>query len=342
MTMKFSKTELLSGQYALLTHAQARAAGLSRATIRNAIKQRRWQVVLPAVYATSNRELTDDDRLYAAVLYGGPSSVITGAAACTRHGLHYVPTDPYVRLAVPATARPSSHAFVRVTCTRRLPEPVLWVPGPASPAVATNMTVPLAPLARAALDSARDVGLEVTRTVPHLSNGRPVLSASGARVHYDHALRAVRALICEAAQPGLASTEDLVRELEEGPRHGSALARRAIDDVVAGCRSAPECELRDLLALSDVLPPAVFNELIPGLRRLRPDACWPVRRLIVEIDSAEWHRRGDAYERTEQRRAYLASQGWIVIPVSPQRLRACPHEVLAEIEAAYLAAPVAA
>lgn len=58
----------------------------------------------------------------------------------------------------------------------------------------------------------------------------------------------------------------------------------------------------------------------------------------VEIDSNEWHRYGDAPERTEQRRAVLASLGWLVIPVSPRRLRAVPQEVLLEIESAYLAA----
>jgi hypothetical protein len=321
---------------------------MAEAAIRHALDSGRWHTVLPGVYATFNRDLNDDEKLRAAVLYGGSSSMITGAAACKRHGIHYVPADDNVRLLAPSSRRTST-AFVSVISTLRLPAAEAWMPEPdrwrtasSRPDPHAGRAIPLAPLARAALDACRQVGTTVAQTVPRMSNGRPVLSVPGAQVFYNHALRAVRALICEAVQRALVGTDELVRELEEGPRRGSALARRAIDDVVAGCRSAPECELRDVLSLSDVLPPAVFNELIPGDRWLRPDAHWPERRLIVEIDSVEWHRQGNAYERTEQRRAYLASQGWTVIPVSPERLRACPHEVLAEIEAAYLAAPVAA
>lgn len=188
------------------------------------------------------------------------------------------------------------------------------------------------------MDGARIVGLDLALSIPRMDSGRPILTEPGAAVLYDHALREVRALLSEAVQSGFAPVDDLVRELEEGPRRGTALARRALVDIAAGCRSAPECELRDLIVSSEILPPASFNEPLPGCPRLRPDACWPERRLIVEVDSVEWHRRGDAYERTEQRRALLASLGWTVIPVSPRRLRACPGEVLAEIESAYRAA----
>lgn len=78
----------------------------------------------------------------------------------------------------------------------------------------------------------------------------------------------------------------LVDELAAGESAGSALPRRALADVVAGCRSAPECELRDLVRTSRILPDARWNRPLPGASGLVPDACWPEARLIVEIDSA--------------------------------------------------------
>ncbi|MGH8825570.1 MAG: hypothetical protein ACRDVN_14015 [Jiangellaceae bacterium] len=58
---------------------------------------------------------------------------------------------------------------------------------------------------------------------------------------------------------------------------------------------------------------------------------------MIEVDSVEWHRFGDAPETTERRRARLAALGWTVLPVSPRRIREEPMAVLREIEAAYLA-----
>jgi very-short-patch-repair endonuclease len=69
---------------------------------------------------------------------------------------------------------------------------------------------------------------------------------------------------------------------------------------------------------------------------LVPDAYWPEASLIVEIDSIEWHRFGDAPERTERRRAQLAALGWTVVPVSPRWLREDPAAVQRTIERAYL------
>ncbi len=124
---------------------------------------------------------------------------------------------------------------------------------------------------------------------------------------------------------------------EAAPRRGRALARQVLDDLAAGCRSAPECELRDVVRASRVLPPPRLNKPLPGVRGMLPDACWPEARLVIEVDSRSWHGFGDAPERTERRRARYAALGWTVLPVSPARLRAEPGAVLRQIEAAYLA-----
>lgn len=113
-------------------------------------------------------------------------------------------------------------------------------------------------------------------------------------------------------------------------------------DVLAGCRSAPECELRDLIKTSDVLPEPRWNQPLPGLSRsaglppIYPDACLPEARLVIEVNSVEWHRIGPTQEKTEQRHTVYAELGWRVIPVSPYRIRTEPANVLRQIERAYL------
>ncbi|PSL02758.1 hypothetical protein CLV30_10965 [Haloactinopolyspora alba] len=115
--------------------------------------------------------------------------------------------------------------------------------------------------------------------------------------------------------------------------------RLALDDTRVGCHSAPECELRDLVRTSTFLPEPAWNRPLPGTSDgvVIPDACWPEARVVVEIDSAEWHRMGDLVEQTERRRARCAALGWTVLSISPRRLREDRIAVLSEIESAVLA-----
>lgn len=99
----------------------------------------------------------------------------------------------------------------------------------------------------------------------------------------------------------------------------------------------PECETRDLVRSSRILPLPRWNQVLPGARGLVPDACWPEARLVIEVDSQAFHGFGDAPARTEHKRARCAALGWRVYPASPTRLRREPRVVLQEIEAAYLA-----
>lgn len=266
--------------------------------------------------------------------------MLSGAAACWLLGMRYVPDDGRIMVLVDRVAPRASVGFVKVVATARLPEPEGCAirgdrrsdrgrPTAAAP-------IPVAPAARAALDTALMVGAETSAAVPRHQNGKPILAVPGAAIVVSRALQDVRALLCECVQRGLASADDLARELDEGPRQGSGLARQALEHIVAGARSAPECELAELVGTSTILPPPRLNQPLPDVPGVIPDAHWSEARLVVEIDSMEWHRFGSAPERTEQRRARLAAAGWLVIPVSPRRLRAGPAEVLAEIEAAYV------
>jgi hypothetical protein len=293
---------LAAQQDGLLLRQQVLAVGMTPGAVRHRLRaDGPWQLVLPGVYASFTGGLQGRQRMRAALLYGGSRSMLSGSTACRLSNMRYFP-DPggRVDLLVPLDCKVSSRGFVRVRRGSVVPLPLHAWGG-----------VPVAPIERAAIDLARDL----------------------------RSLRDVRALLCEAVQRGLTTPERLQRELQQGASAGSALPRRALADVLAGCRSAPECDLRDLVGRSRLLPEPGWNEPLRGTGRplLVPDACWPEAQLVVEVDSAEWHRLGTAPEATERRRARLAALGWRVIPVSPRRLREEPEVVLRQIEAAYSA-----
>ncbi len=298
---------LAAAQDGLLTRGQALDVGLSRGAIRHLLsKGRRWQRVLPGVYATFTGPLPERQRLRAALLHAGAQAQLTGVTACRVRGARYLPADDgIVHVLVPASVRVTHVGFVKVHTTEQLPRPH-WHAG-----------LPLTPLARSCVDAARDMA----------------------------SLRDVRAVLCEVTQRGWTTPARIAEALAQGHKSGSALPRRVLTDLAAGCRSAPECEVADIVRTSKILPPPIWNRPLGdddpgasggGLRALVPDARWPQARLIVEVDSREWHAFGDAPQLTEARRARLTAMGWTVVSVSPARLREQPDLVRAEIEAAYL------
>ncbi|MBB5785938.1 type IV toxin-antitoxin system AbiEi family antitoxin domain-containing protein [Jiangella mangrovi] len=288
---------LADTQDGLVTRRQAAACGMSPAAIRHALGAGgHWQRLAAGIYATFTGRLTPRHRVRAALLRGGAAAMISGGHACRAYGLRYVPDDAPLICLVPAGAQPAAMAFAEFRRAAALPAS-RWIDG-----------VPVAPPARAVIDTCR---------------GR-------------FPLRAVRALLCEAVQSGLTTRELLADAVGDARWQGSALVRLALGDVRAGCRSAPECELRDLVRTSLVLDEPLWNRPLPeeADAQLTPDAHWRDARVVVEVDSSEWHRLGDGPERTERRRAHYAALGWTVVPVSPWRLRHEPRTVLAEIEAA--------
>jgi very-short-patch-repair endonuclease len=291
---------LAAGQDGIVTRRQALQHGLTVAALRHLLgRGGRWQFMVRGVYATFTGPFQERHLIRAGLLYAGPSAMVTGATACRAYGLRYVPASGRPELLVPERVQRARIPIVRIRRTRILP------------AARQVRSFPCAPPERAAVDACRD----------------------------QLVLRQVRALLCEIVQRGLATPDRLVATLAGGHSAGSALPRRALEDVTAGCRSAPECELRELMSASRVLPEARWNRPLPDARGagIVPDACLGEALLVIEVDSVEWHRFGDAPERTERRRARLAALGWTVMPLSPRRIREEPGAVLGEIEAAYLA-----
>lgn len=112
----------LNRQHGVISRRQALASGLTRNMLQRRIRVGGpWQRILPGVYLAMTGVPTADQRDMAALLYGGPRSVMTAAAALRRHGLR-PPNTEAVDILVPAERSREDVSFVRIHRTARLPE----------------------------------------------------------------------------------------------------------------------------------------------------------------------------------------------------------------------------
>jgi very-short-patch-repair endonuclease len=281
---------LLEYQRGALSRGQVLSCGITPDGLRHRYRPGGpWQRLLPGVYLTSTGEPTSEQLQTAALLYAGPSSVITGPAAL-RHNWLRAPETRRIDVLVPASRQRSSIAFVAVHRTWRLPD-----------AQTRDLTIGYVAPARAVAD-----------TVLALSTRSEV-----------------RAVVASAVQQRKCTVAELAVELAAGPVRGSALLRSVLAEVSDGIRSPAEADFRDLIRKSG-LPQPLFNpQLILGGRLLaKPDAWWPDRALVVEIDSREWHLSPDDWEATMARDGRLRAAGIRVIHVTPRQVRTKPNWVL--------------
>jgi hypothetical protein len=260
-----------------------------------------WRRLLPGVILLQNSVPTVNQRVAAALLYAGPHALITGAEACRRHGLRagLLPLNDQIHVLIPADTKHLSAEFVVVERTHRMPVPVI------------REGVPLAPLTRATLDAARRI---------HLTD--PVAK-----------------LLIEAIQRGQCSPAALSRELELGTPKGTAVPRQILSRLV-DLRSIAEFHAHKLSERLTV-PPTHWNPALysaDGQYIGRPDAWWDGVAMVWEIDSLEFHFGAEDYARTIRRNTQYAEFGITVVQTLPSRIRDDPAEVLAELEAAFIAA----
>jgi hypothetical protein len=126
-------------------------------------------------------------------------------------------------------------------------------------------------------------------------------------------LRAVEAT-CEGAR-GRRGLKHLVPLLEDRTR------------VIPDVRRELEARFFDLCRAFD-LPLPSCNVLVEGYL---VDAFWPNQRLIVELDSWEFHSDRGAFERDRERDAVLQAAGYRVVRITWRRLNEQPAAVAALI-----------
>jgi hypothetical protein len=296
---KVDLDNLFSNQRGLATRRQLIAAGIDDEVIRQRLRSGRWQRVLPGLYANTTGGITLEQRRVAASLFVGGQGQVTGIAALTWHGFTQLPADPLIHMLVPHRTRRGSRGFVRVQRTHRLdPTPQL------TPHYA------VCSVARAVCDAGRG-----------LSN-----------------LRDVRAIVAEAVQRGFTTVEELRAEVNMAGTSRTALLHRALREVDAGARSAPEVELQETLRPSTVLPTILWNprlEALDGTPLPSPDGWIDDVGIAVEVDSREYHLGPDGWQQTLRRHNLLASYGALVLHFTPSELRGRRRSVRGVVERAY-------
>lgn len=112
---------ILDEQQHVITRSQALSCGVPGSTISQWIRPGgKWQKMLPAVYLALTGTPAIPQRHMAAQLYGGPGSVITGAAAIRVRRLRVPPSDR-VDVLIPWSVKRQSAGFACVHRTRHMP-----------------------------------------------------------------------------------------------------------------------------------------------------------------------------------------------------------------------------
>ena len=291
-----SAADLAGRQFGVITRRQALACGLNRDTLHRRTRAGGpWQRLLPGVYLMVSGTPTHDQRDLAALLYAGPGSMLTGAAALRRHGVR-APRSGTIDVLVPGRRRRHSTGFVTIHLTMRMPPQICYLG-----------SVEYVPVARAVADAARGL-----RDLPE-----------------------IRAIVASAVQSRQCTVGQLGQELCRGPVRGSALLRQALAEVADGVRSASEADLRVLIRGGRLPMPMFNARLYCGNELLAvPDAWWPDVALAAEADSREWHLTPEDWERTMRRHARMTALGLLVLHFTPRQIRYEPDQVLSTIRVA--------
>jgi hypothetical protein len=290
---------LLDRQHQVISRRQLLTAGVDDVTTYRKIRSGQWRKLLPGVVLVVADSLGTEQKRVAAGLYGGEQSQITGLGALHWYGFRQAPVTDKIHLLVPHATRRRSAGFVVVQRTL-------------------------------ALDRAeRDADLY--RLV---SPARAVVDACRSLTE----LRDVRAIVAEAVQARHTSALTIDEEIRRAARSRTGLARQALTEVIAGVRSAPEAELRDITGRSSLLPEILWNPTLTTLdgRPLpTPDGWIDDVGIALEVDSAEYHSKDEGWTTTLDRHNSLARYDVQVLHLTPSQIRAAPRAVLATIEETY-------
>ncbi len=288
---------MLAAQYDVISAEQARSCGLTRKALEYRLRpDGPWRRLLPSIFVAVTGTVTQEHREMATLLYAGPGSVITGAAALRRHGLSCAGWT-MVDVLVPLNMRRQNIAFARLHRTARLPDKC-YVAG----------SLRLAAPTRAVADAVR--GMDDFRNV--------------------------QALVCQAVQCNRCTIDELAAELSEGPPARSGLFRMALAEVSDGIRSVAEADFRTLILRSGLPRPMFNAKLYDadGVFIAMVDAWWPKAGVAVEIDSRAYHLSAADADRTTARHDKLVAHGILLLHFPPKRLKTDRPGVISDIRRA--------
>jgi hypothetical protein len=288
---------VLQVQHQVITRQQALLCGMPHSTLdRQIAPGGPWQRLLPGVYLTVTGTATRDQREMAALLYAGPQSLITGAAAARRHRLS-APGPDLVDVLIPWNARKQSVGFVRVHRTRRIPD-------------------------------RRFVSGKIRFTKPP----RAVADAARSLTRFDD----VRHIVCAAVQQRACTMAELTEELKAGSAVGASLLREALAEIADGVRSVAEGDLRVLILDSDLPKPMFNAQLFDahGAFIATVDDWWPEAGVAGEVDSRAYHLSAADQDRTTERHDRLAAHGILLLHFPPKRIKTDPAGIIGDLRSA--------
>lgn len=278
------------------THRELQSLGLPPSTITSRSRPGGpWQRLLPGVVAGHRGIPTTYEKRLAAVKYGGESAALTGLDALDELGIRVSEHgfDRRVHVLVPHTSQRTSHGFALVTRTRSAPATTL------------------------------------RRDLPRVSVARAVIDASRRASDLDP----VRTLVARAVQQRRCTVAELAAEVRKAPRQRTALVRTALREVQAGVRSAAEAKVRVAFHQYGVPQPRWNADLRNEHGELVAvvDGLWERERVILEIDSIEWHLEPTDYKRTQARQRRLVLAGWTVFPAAPSDILDGPEQFCRQV-----------
>jgi hypothetical protein len=293
--MTFGLDRVLAGQDQIITRRQA--LGYLTPDQIGARLGRRWQVILPGVYAAFTGGLSHRQRLRAALLAYGEAAMLSDLTGLRAHRIPYLPDETLVRVLVPDSVHKSSRQFVVARRTTRPPRAVV-IDGAA-----------VAPVYRALSDFVLRDGDE----------------------------RESLAVAAAAVQLGRVSVQQLVDEAEAGPARGRPRLLRTIAALQSGIRSAPEDDFRRIVRSSRILPEPSWNPrlVLPSGAVVSPDALFADAGVVHETNGRDVHAGFRDFDDMQRRHDELTAAGLTVLHNSPRRLRESAADVLAEVERCY-------
>ena len=116
---------------------------------------------------------------------------------------------------------------------------------------------------------------------------------------------------------------------EQARRHPTKRGTKALRTLAPPTHTRRDLEARFTTFLNDRrFPMPQTNVLIEGVE---VDAAWPDKRLIVELDSWEYHKTRQEFERDRRRDRQLAAKGWTVLRITWRDLDE-PGRLAAELD----------
>jgi very-short-patch-repair endonuclease len=288
--------QLLREQEGVVSRGQALDHGWHRAAVGHRLG-RSWQRLLPAVYLTTTGVPTWEQKAWAGVLLAGESAALTSWSGLAMWDLGDRVDD--VHVALPHARQLSGGAFLagggRLVVHRT------------TRSLESRGSLPTLPVERCVVDAC--LGLRL--------------------------LDDVRAVVSRSVQRGRTTVDKLLVALDEAPQRGSALLRRALDEVAEGARSAHEATLARALRRAS-LPPYRLNADVHdehGVWLARGDVVIEEVRLLVEVDGARWHLSAERWVADVERHTRLEAAGWTVLRYPASRVLRDAVGVVAEVEA---------